>query len=72
MARRVAFNLDDHQAQLAAKLGLDLRALARAGVERAIRTELSQRDRTIYANAREGPATHADASWVTAEVWGDG
>lgn len=67
MTLRVTFTLDEHLAELAAKLDLDVSAAAHDGVETAIRAELAQRDRAIYLTLQD---RRASTEWANAEGWG--
>ena len=64
---RTTFTLDDSLAEEARRLGVNISAAARAGVETAVRAALAQADRVAY---RERPEK-VDAFWSEAETWGD-
>lgn len=64
---RTTFTLDDELAERARKLGVNVSAAARQGVETAVRRALADLDRAAYRRQPEG----ADDGWADAEAWTD-
>jgi hypothetical protein len=64
---RTTFTLDEELAERARRLGINLSAAARDGVEEAVRHALAMADRAAYRRFPEQP----DDAWDEAEVWGD-
>jgi post-segregation antitoxin (ccd killing protein) len=62
---RTTFTLDDDVAERARRLGINISAAARAGVESAVRRALAQSDRAAYQRQPEA----VDAFWEAAERW---
>lgn len=64
---RTTFTLDDELARQARRLGINISAAARQGVEDAVRDALASADRAAYQRRPESP----DPFWTQAEAWGD-
>ncbi|MGH9043176.1 MAG: type II toxin-antitoxin system CcdA family antitoxin [Acidimicrobiia bacterium] len=64
---RTTFTLDDELARQARRLGINISAAARQGVEDAVRDALASADRAAYQRRPESP----DPFWAQAEAWGD-
>jgi post-segregation antitoxin (ccd killing protein) len=62
---RTTFTLDDDLAEQARRLGVNVSAAARAGVDAAVRAALAEADRLAYARKPE----KADRFWTDAEAW---
>jgi post-segregation antitoxin (ccd killing protein) len=62
---RTTFTLDDGLAERARRLGINISAAARDGVEAAVRAALARTDRTAYEQQPERP----DPFWTGAEAW---
>jgi post-segregation antitoxin (ccd killing protein) len=64
---RTTFTLDEALAENARRLGVNISAAARDGVEAAVRRALIEADRAAYARHPE----EVDSFWTQAEAWGD-
>ena len=64
---RTTFTLDDGLAERARRLGVNISAAARDGVEAAVREVLARSDRAAYERHPE----RADPFWDEAERWGE-
>ncbi len=64
---RTTFTLDSALAEQARRLGVNVSAAARSGVEDAVRSALAAADREAYARRPERP----DPAWDQAEGWGE-
>jgi post-segregation antitoxin (ccd killing protein) len=64
---RTTFTLDDDVAERARRLGINISAAARDGVEAAVRRALAQSDRAAYERQPEA----VDGFWEAAERWAD-
>jgi post-segregation antitoxin (ccd killing protein) len=64
---RTTFTLDEALADHARRLGVNISAAARDGVEAAVRHALAMADREAYARKPE----KRDAFWDEVEAWGD-
>lgn len=64
---RTTFSLDDSLADQARRLGVNISAAARDGVDAAVRAALVHADRTAYERRPE----EVDDFWIGAESWGD-
>lgn len=64
---RTTFTLDAELAEVAKRLGINISAAARQGVEDAVRAALARSDREAYRRRPERP----DTFWTDAEAWGD-
>lgn len=62
---RTTFTLDDHLAERARQLGINISAAARQGVAAAVHAALAQSDRAAYARHPERP----DPFWTEVEAW---
>jgi post-segregation antitoxin (ccd killing protein) len=62
---RTTFTLDDELAERARRLGINISAAARDGVEAAVRAALARTDRAAYEQQPERP----DPFWTGAEAW---
>ncbi len=64
---RTTFTLDESVADEARRLGVNISAAARDGVESAVRDALAKADRAAYLAHPEQP----DGFWSAVEAWGD-
>lgn len=64
---RTTFTLDDELAERARRLGINISAAARDGVDAAVRAALAVSDRAAYGQKPERP----DSFWDDAEAWSD-
>lgn len=64
---RTTFSLDDDLAERARRLGINVSAAARQGVEDAVRSALIRSDIDAYRKHPERP----DPFWTQAEAWSD-
>jgi len=64
---RTTFTLDDDLAEQARRLGINVSAAAREGVEAAVRAARVRADRAAYQRRPE----NVDPFWEEAERWGD-
>lgn len=64
---RTTFSLDETLAEQARRLGVNVSAAARDGVNAAVRTALGEADRAAYERRPES----VEDSWPEAEAWGD-
>jgi post-segregation antitoxin (ccd killing protein) len=64
---RTTFTLEESMADEARRLGVNISAAARHGVEAAVRAALAQADRAAYRKRPE----RLDGFWAEAEAWGD-
>lgn len=64
---RTTFTLDEELAERARRLGINMSAAARQGVEAAVRAALERSDRQAYQRHPERP----DSFWTEAEAWGN-
>lgn len=62
---RASFTMDSALAEHAKRLGINVSAAAREGVESAVRAAMAASDREAYIRAPET----GDAAWEQAEVW---
>lgn len=65
-SRRTTFTLDASLAEQASRLGVNISAAARCGVEEAVRAALAQADRDAYLAMPE----IVEDPWAGAEAWG--
>jgi post-segregation antitoxin (ccd killing protein) len=64
---RTTFTLEESMADEARRLGVNISAAARRGVETAVRAALDTTDRAKYQERPE----RLDGFWADAEAWGD-
>jgi post-segregation antitoxin (ccd killing protein) len=64
---RISISLDEDLARQARRLGTDISAAARKGVEDAVRAALARNDRDVYKPQAEAP----DSFWAEVEAWAD-
>jgi post-segregation antitoxin (ccd killing protein) len=64
---RTTFTLSDALAEQARRLGVNLSAAAREGVEAAVRAALAEADRSAYQDKPE----KVDGFWTEADAWTD-
>jgi post-segregation antitoxin (ccd killing protein) len=64
---RTTFTLDQTLVDQARRLGVNVSAAARDGVEAAVRHALAMADRAAYVRHPE----KIDAFWAETEAWGD-
>jgi post-segregation antitoxin (ccd killing protein) len=64
---RTTFTLSESLAEQARRLGVNLSAAAREGVEAAVRAALAEADRSAYQNKPE----KVDSFWTEADAWAD-
>jgi post-segregation antitoxin (ccd killing protein) len=64
---RSTFTLDSELAERARQLDINISAAAREGVAAAVRTALTESDRSAY----EGNPEQPDPFWDTAQAWGN-
>ena len=64
---RTTFTLDDDLAEQARRLGINVSAAAREGVEAAVRAARARADRAASQRRPE----NVDPFWEEAERWGD-
>jgi len=62
---RTTFTLDDHLAERARQLGINISAAAREGVAAAVRAALARSDREAYQQHPE----RVESFWSEAEAW---
>jgi len=62
---RATFTLEEDLADRARRLGVNISAAARQGVETAVRDAMAAADRTAYERSPE----RADTFWDEAEAW---
>ena len=62
---RTTFTLDRARSERARRLGINVSAAAREGVETAVRTAITRADREAYRRHPERP----DPFWTEAEAW---
>jgi post-segregation antitoxin (ccd killing protein) len=65
MATRTTFTLDEHLAEQARELGVNISAAARQGVAAAVHAALAENDRIAYERHPEEP----EPFWTEAEAW---
>lgn len=66
-SRRTTFTLDERLAERARRLGVNISAAARQGVDDAVRAALARDDRQAYLDHPE----RVDPGWTEAEAWGE-
>jgi post-segregation antitoxin (ccd killing protein) len=64
---RTTVTLDQHLAERARKLGINISAAARDGVAAAVREALAKSDRDAYQRHPEQP----DSFWTEVEAWSE-
>ena len=64
---RTTFTLDEDLAERARRLGINISAAARNGIEDAVKAAMAQSDRKAYMRRPE----RADPFWTKAEAWVD-
>ena len=64
---RTTITLDEETAEQARRLGVNLSAAARQGIDDAVRRALALADREAYLKRPE----KADPFWEDAEAWGE-